>query len=288
MLGDATYIIWITLVDRSSCSSLIAPFVPILVARFGKKNLYQYCGLFTVVGGVGLFFVPGPARCWPCCASPSRASAFQLINTLMFALEADTVEYGEWKTGHRTEGATYAIFSFTRKITQSIGGALGAFALALGGYITKLAAGQVQPDSAITAIKAPSAGAGRRRHPGDALLHRLPADREEVRGPGRRNRTAEGRHPLAGRQHRPRPDPPGDLTGAGRHHNRCIPTTTRLEMDMNAQTGSDAPILVIMGVSGSGKSTIAALLAGQLGWDLQEGDDLHPSEMSRRCPPGNH
>ena len=78
----------------------------------------------------------------------------QLINTLMFALEADTVEYGEWKTGQRTEGATYAIFSFTRKITQSIGGALGAFALALGGYITKLAAGQVQPDSAITAIKA--------------------------------------------------------------------------------------------------------------------------------------
>ena len=78
----------------------------------------------------------------------------QLINTLMFALEADTVEYGEWKTGQRTEGATYAIFSFTRKITQSIGGALGAFALALGGYITKLDAGQVQPDSAITAIKA--------------------------------------------------------------------------------------------------------------------------------------
>ena len=26
----------------------------------------------------------------------------------MFALEADTVEYGEWKTGQRTEGATYA------------------------------------------------------------------------------------------------------------------------------------------------------------------------------------
>jgi gluconokinase len=31
-----------------------------------------------------------------------------------------------------------------------------------------------------------------------------------------------------------------------------------------------------MGVSGSGKSTVAAILAGQLGWDLQEGDDLHP------------
>jgi gluconokinase len=37
------------------------------------------------------------------------------------------------------------------------------------------------------------------------------------------------------------------------------------------------PVLVIMGVSGSGKSTVAGILAGQLGWDLQEGDDLHPA-----------
>lgn len=36
------------------------------------------------------------------------------------------------------------------------------------------------------------------------------------------------------------------------------------------------PVLVIMGVSGSGKSTVAGLLSGRLGWDLAEGDDLHP------------
>jgi len=31
-----------------------------------------------------------------------------------------------------------------------------------------------------------------------------------------------------------------------------------------------------MGVSGSGKSTVAGLLAARLGWDLEDGDDLHP------------
>jgi gluconokinase len=36
------------------------------------------------------------------------------------------------------------------------------------------------------------------------------------------------------------------------------------------------PVLVIMGVSGSGKSTVAGLVASRLGWDLAEGDDLHP------------
>ncbi|HEY1105855.1 MAG TPA: gluconokinase, GntK/IdnK-type [Agromyces sp.] len=36
------------------------------------------------------------------------------------------------------------------------------------------------------------------------------------------------------------------------------------------------PVLVVMGVSGSGKTTFAELIAGRLGWDLQEGDALHP------------
>lgn len=35
-------------------------------------------------------------------------------------------------------------------------------------------------------------------------------------------------------------------------------------------------VLVVMGVSGSGKTTIAALLAGRLGWAFEDGDDLHP------------
>ena len=36
------------------------------------------------------------------------------------------------------------------------------------------------------------------------------------------------------------------------------------------------PILVIMGVSGTGKSTVAQELAARLGWPFEEGDALHP------------
>ncbi len=36
-------------------------------------------------------------------------------------------------------------------------------------------------------------------------------------------------------------------------------------------------VLVVMGVSGSGKTTIAALLAGRLRWDFEDADDLHPA-----------
>jgi glucuronide carrier protein len=57
------------------------------------------------------------------------------VNMLMFALEADTVEYGEWRSGVRTEGTTYAVFSFTRKLGQAIGGAAAAYGLGLVGYL---------------------------------------------------------------------------------------------------------------------------------------------------------
>src|SRR6185295_5392925 len=72
------------------------------------------------------------------------------VNTLMWALEADTVEYGEWKTGIRTEGTTYALFSFTRKMGQAVGGAAAAYAIGIGGYVANASP---QPDSAVTAIK---------------------------------------------------------------------------------------------------------------------------------------
>ncbi|MEO8812656.1 MAG: gluconokinase [Caulobacteraceae bacterium] len=37
------------------------------------------------------------------------------------------------------------------------------------------------------------------------------------------------------------------------------------------------PLIVVMGVSGSGKTTVATPLAARLGWTFMEGDDLHPA-----------
>jgi len=44
-----------------------------------------------------------------------------------------------------------------------------------------------------------------------------------------------------------------------------------------ATAASEPCVLVVMGVTGTGKSTVGSLLAARLGWDVQEGDDLHPA-----------
>jgi gluconokinase len=45
-------------------------------------------------------------------------------------------------------------------------------------------------------------------------------------------------------------------------------------------------VVVVMGVAGSGKSTIAQLLAQQLGWTSIEGDDLHPPQNVAKMAAG--
>lgn len=46
---------------------------------------------------------------------------------------------------------------------------------------------------------------------------------------------------------------------------------------MTNTTTTPVRVLVVMGVSGTGKSTVAAILAERLGFALEEGDDLHPA-----------
>jgi len=45
-------------------------------------------------------------------------------------------------------------------------------------------------------------------------------------------------------------------------------------------------IVVVMGVSGSGKTTVATLLAERLGCAFQDGDDLHPRENVEKMRSG--
>jgi glucuronide carrier protein len=149
VLGNANYYIVVTVVQTAG-TFLAAAFVPHFVRTIGKKQAYLSFSAVAVAAGIGLALSPASAPAIAFFMFFVLGVGLGGVNTLMWALEADTVEYGEWKTGVRTEGTTYALFSFTRKLGQAIGGAAAAYTLGLGGYVGQA---RVQPDSAITAIK---------------------------------------------------------------------------------------------------------------------------------------
>jgi glucuronide carrier protein len=113
---------------------VLAAFMPRVVRAVGKKNVYVYAAAVSVVGGVTVFLAPADQTWIGFSGLVVSLLGVMAVNIVVWALEADTVEYGEWKTGVRTEGITYALFSFTRKTGLAVGGALAAYALAMGGY----------------------------------------------------------------------------------------------------------------------------------------------------------
>jgi glucuronide carrier protein len=150
VLGNANLFIVLTLAQTVG-TFLIAPFVPKLTRTIGKKNAFIACGVVGIVAFVGLTFAPASVPAVAIILFGLAGVGLGGVNTLMWALEADTVEYGEWKTGVRTEGTTYAMFSFTRKMGQAVGGAAAAYTLGFGGYVS--GKGVVQTESAIQSIK---------------------------------------------------------------------------------------------------------------------------------------
>jgi len=148
ILGNSSQLIWMVL--ATSLATFVAvPVVPRFVARIGKKKTFLIGAAGLVVMGTWIFFMPADLPVT--IVSFFIFGVFQNLSmSLLFAFEADAVEYGEYQTGKRTEGATYAIYSFFRKVSRAVAGALAGYALALGGFDAK---SPEQTDTALLTIR---------------------------------------------------------------------------------------------------------------------------------------
>jgi glucuronide carrier protein len=149
VLGNADYYIVLTVVQTAGVFAA-ALLVPQLVPSLGKQRVYMLLGGIGAAAGVAVAFAPSSVPAIAIVAFALFGIGLGGVNTVSFALQSDTVEYGEWRTGERGEGAAYSVFSFTRKVGQAVGAAAASYAIGLGGYVSGAAS---QPDGAVRAIK---------------------------------------------------------------------------------------------------------------------------------------
>lgn len=124
--------------------------VPYFSRRFGKKaTCIGYYAIYAM-GSLGFFFVGWKnfplLLVFNCISSLGMASP-QVIQTAMIA---DTIEYGELKTGKRTEGTIFSSQTFLAKLTAAITSVMIATSLAALGYLPNVA----QPEQVLKGIHA--------------------------------------------------------------------------------------------------------------------------------------
>lgn len=55
---------------------------------------------------------------------------------------------------------------------------------------------------------------------------------------------------------------------------------------MTAPPREKRMVIIVMGVAGSGKTTVGRLLAAEMGWSFKEGDDVHPPANIQKLKQG--
>lgn len=138
VLGNASFFTFLMLAQTVGTIAA-ASFVPAMTVKLGKRKGYVTFATVAVLGYVLAALVPqgGQALIAAVIAWFVFGIGSGGTNALMFSMQADTVDYGEWKTGTRSEGGSYSILSMVRKTGQGLGGAIGGTVIAAFGYNPK-------------------------------------------------------------------------------------------------------------------------------------------------------
>ncbi len=116
--------------------ALMIPFVPKLVKKYGKKELSGFGAFFSAIAAIACFILkPRPDQSWLFMVLLFIIGfGYSFVSITNWAVVADVIDYQEYKTGIKTESAVYAVYTFCRKLGQTIADYGGLKLLAIVGY----------------------------------------------------------------------------------------------------------------------------------------------------------
>ncbi|WP_028590839.1 MFS transporter [Paenibacillus massiliensis] len=121
--------------------------VPFLTKKYSKRALV-IAGMVINIAGMLVIWAGGDQIGFILAGTVISAIGLGLPGGLIFTLMADTVDYGEWKSGIRSQGLLVSAAGIGIKLGSGLGGAIPAWMLAAGGYVPN----QEQTAAALTAI----------------------------------------------------------------------------------------------------------------------------------------
>ena len=147
ILHNEAYFGFLAVIQQGISIVFMAMMMP-LVKKFGKRNVALVGTIISLISQLLMIVNPASFSWLVVCNIVKGIGAAPLMATL-FAMMADSIEYGHWKTGVRIEGTLYSATTFGAKVGGGVGMVVATTVLGMAGYNGALA---VQSESALTAI----------------------------------------------------------------------------------------------------------------------------------------
>jgi len=113
-----------------------AYFAPKIVKKHDKMKVLMLCNLLNVIFGFVIFFSGWENKTLFIILNVLRAAPASIQGVLAFMFTPDCAEYGQYKSGVSATGITFAIQTFSVKITAAVSSFLALFLLGLFNWIS--------------------------------------------------------------------------------------------------------------------------------------------------------
>ncbi|MDR1465792.1 MAG: MFS transporter [Oscillospiraceae bacterium] len=115
--------IWQTVIGLAGFPALLlaSAVTPMLIKRFEKRNLILACGVLTILTNLIYLAVGYQSKLFMALITFLTNIPGAIKSMLYWSMIADSVDYLEWRTGKRNDGAIYAVEGLMGKIVGAFG-----------------------------------------------------------------------------------------------------------------------------------------------------------------------
>jgi sugar (glycoside-pentoside-hexuronide) transporter len=128
--NEGMYSVFAAILGVSQLAALAV--FPLFSKKYSRKTLYAFATVLVVIGYVIFFFAP-MNMIFIGAAGIFLFVGQAFIQLLMLMFLTDTVEYGQWKLGHRNESITFSVQPFINKIGGAIANGIVGVTLIISG-----------------------------------------------------------------------------------------------------------------------------------------------------------
>ena len=135
LFGDSLFSIVLNILNMVP-GVLAAMAMPTILKRFDKFKTLFWCNIACVILGLVIYFVGYDSKGLFLLLTCIRTVPMSILGILAFMFTPDCAEYGEYKSGINAKGITFAIQTFSVKITGAVSSSLALALLGLFGWIS--------------------------------------------------------------------------------------------------------------------------------------------------------